>query len=435
MTKPPRKKSAKAGAKKVAPPVARTPAKANAIVSGPRRQSTALAGARDLAALVERVVAIIEDARARVVRAVNSEMVLSYWHIGRELVEFVQHGEARAEYGKEVIEGLSRQLLTRVGKGYSARNLWYFRDFFLTFRERTPKIRAEGFRTSLVQNSKPADASKILHEAGAELAEGFSSRLSWTHYRALLAVSDPAARAFYEIEAEIENWSTPQLERQVFTSLHLRLLKSRNKAGVMELARKGQTVERPSDLIKSPLILDFLGLDDHHGYRESDLETAILSKLSQFLLELGKGFAFVARQKRITFDDDQLFIDLVFYNVLLKCYLLIDLKLGRLAHQDVGQMDSYVRMFDAHERKPGDGPTIGLILCAEENHTIARYSVLSEYKQLFAAKYLTHLPTEEELGRQLDRDRRLAEATVEAPSTREPTKPGRGGRRRRGRKK
>lgn len=364
------------------------------MVATPRRPSTALAGTRDLAALVERVVAIIEDARARVVRTVNSEMVLSYWHIGRELVEFVQRGDARAEYGKEVIEGLSRQLLKRVGKGYSARNLWYFRDFYVTYRDRTPKVRAEGFRTSLVQNSKPGDAPRILREAGAELAEGFSSHLSWTHYRALLAVSDPAARAFYEIEAEHENWSTPHLERQIFTSLHLRLLKSRNKAGVMELA-----------------------------YRERDLETAILSRLSQFLLELGKGFAFVARQKRITFDDDQLFIDLVFYNVLLKCYLLIDLKLGRLTHQDVGQMDSYVRLFDAHERTPGDGPTIGLILCAEENHTIARYSVLSEHKQLFAAKYLTHLPTEEELRRELDRDRRLAEASVEAPPAEEPTKP------------
>lgn len=322
MTKPPRKKPAKVGAKKAPPPVRRSPAQTDAIVATPRRQSAGFAGTRDLAALVERVVAIIEDARSRVVRTVNSEMVLSYWHIGREIVKYVQRGEARAEYGKEVIEGLSRQLLTRVGKGYSARNLWYFRDFYVTYRDRTPRVRAEGFRTSLVQNSKPGDAPRILREAGAELAEGFSSRLSWTHYRALLAVSDPAARAFYEIEAEHENWSTPHLERQIFTSLHL-----------------------------------------------------------------------------------------------------IDLKLGRLTHQDVGQMDSYVRLFDAHERTPGDGPTIGLILCAEENHTIARYSVLSEHKQLFAAKYLTHLPTEEELRRELDRDRRLAEASVEASHAEEPTKP------------
>lgn len=376
------------------------------------RQTNAIAAQRDFAALVERVVAIIEEARSRVVRTVNSEMVLSYWHIGREIVEYVQRGETRAEYGEQVIEDMSTQLLTRVGRGYSTRNLWYFRDFYLTYRERAPSIRAEAFRTSLVQNSRRIDAAKILHQAGAEFAEGFSGRLSWSHYRALLKVSDPAARAFYEIEAERENWSTPHLERQIFTQLHLRLLKSRSKEGVLELARKGQTVERPSDLIKSPLILDFLGLSEHHEYAESELETAIINKLSQFLLELGKGFAFVARQKRLTFDDDHLFIDLVFYNILLKCYLLIDLKLGKLTHQDVGQMDSYVRIFDAHERTPGDGPTIGLILCAEENHTIARYSVLSEHKQLFAAKYVTHLPTEEELRQELERDRRLAEALV-----------------------
>lgn len=404
----PRKKPAQAAPKRVAAPL---------------RRSSVLAPAGDFAALVERVVAIIEEARSRVVRTVNGELVLSNWHIGREIVEYVQRGEARAEYGEEVVEDLSKQLLSHAGRGYSTRNLWYFRDFYLTYRDRPPSIRADRFRTSLVQNSKRPDPMKILHEAGAEIAKGFSSRLSWTHYRALLAVRDPAARAFYEIEAERESWSVPHLERQIFTALHLRLRKSRNKGGVLELARQGQTVERPSDLIKSPLILDFLGLPSRHEYRESDLETAIISKLSQFLLELGKGFAFVARQKRIVFDDDHLFIDLVFYNILLKCYLLIDLKLGKLTHQDVGQMDSYVRIFDAHERAPGDGPTIGLILCAEENHTIARYSVLREHKQLFAAKYLTYLPTEEELQRELERDRRLAAASVEAPPSGVPAKP------------
>jgi len=389
-----------------------------------RRRSGALALAGDFAGLVERVVAIIEGARTRVVRAVNSEMVLSNWHVGREIVEYVQRGEARAEYGEEVIEDLSHQLLARVGRGYSTRNLWYFRDFYLTYRERSAEIRTEEFRTSLVQNSKRRETAKFLHEAGAEFAQGFSSRLSWSHYRALLKVNDPAARAFYEIEAEHGNWSTPHLERQINTALHLRLLKSRSKDGVLSLARKGQTVEQPSDLIKSPLILDFLGFSDRHEYRERDLETAIITQLSQFLLELGKGFAFVARQKRITFDDDHLFIDLVFYNILLKCYLLIDLKLGKLAHQDVGQMDSYVRIFDAHERGPDDGPTIGLILCAEENHTIARYSVLSEHKRLFAAKYLTYLPTEEELRRELERDRRMAEASFKiAPNATTPKLP------------
>jgi len=386
-------------------------------------RSNALDPVSSITVLVDRVVTLIEEARLRVLRTVNSEMVLVNWHIGREIVEYVQRGDPRADYGKEVIKELSRQILTRVGKGYSTRNLWYFRDFYLTYQDRPPTIRAEGFRTSLVQNSKQGDPAAILHEAGAQITQGFSNRLSWTHYRALLAVSDPAARAFYEIEAERENWSTPHLERQIFTALHLRLLKSRNKKGVLELTRSGQIIERPSDVIKSPLILDFLGLSDHHGYRESDLESAIISKLSQFLLELGKGFAFVARQKRITFDDDHLFIDLVFYNILLKSYLLIDLKLGKLTHQDVGQMDSYVRIFDAHERTADDGPTIGLILCAQENHTIARYSVLNEHKQLFAAKYLTYLPSEEELRRELERDRRIAEASMEASQTEKPSKP------------
>lgn len=418
MTKPPRKQPAKTEPKKVSPAVRQSPAKP-------------IAGAQELAALVERVVAIIEDARSAVVRTVNSEMVLAYWHIGRELVEFVQGGASRAEYGEQVFEVLSTRLQAAVGRGYSVANLRYFRLFYLQYRTRPPEIRHEARDESAREHAAPQKR----HEARDELpTQGFSSRLSWTHYRTLTKVDDPHARAFYEIEAARENWSVPHLERQIHTQLHLRLLKSRDKAGVMELAREGQTVERPSDLIKSPFVLDFLGLADHHAYRESDLETAILSKLSQFLLELGKGFAFVARQKRITFDDDQLFIDLVFYNVLLKCYLLIDLKLGRLTHQDVGQMDSYVRMFDAHERTPGDGPTIGLILCAEENHTIARYSVLSEHKQLFAAKYLTHLPTEEELRRELDQDRRLAEASVEASHADEPTKPERATRAKGGKK-
>jgi predicted nuclease of restriction endonuclease-like (RecB) superfamily len=236
-----------------------------------------------------------------------------------------------------------------------------------------------------------------------------------------MKVEPAMARTFYEIEAEREHWQVEHLERQIHTQMHLRLLKSRNKGGVLELARKGQIVEQPSDLIKSPLILDFLGLPERYEYRESDLEAAVISKLSQFLLELGKGFAFVARQRRITFDDDHLFIDLVFYNILLKCYLLIDLKLDKLTHQDVGQMDSYVRIFDAHERAPGDGPTIGLILCAEENHTMARYSVLNEHKQLFAAKYVTYLPTEQELRRELERNRRIAAEQIgDAPQIQKP---------------
>lgn len=399
-------------------------------VSKGRGQSSALAGTGDFAELVERVVALIDEARSRVLRKVNSEMVLSNWHVGREIVEYVQRGEARAEYGETVIEDLSRQLQARVGRGYSTTNLRYFRTFYTAFRDRRPEIRHIGGGES-VNDAGAAGASKIRHQRSGVSHEaldpapldGFSPSLGWTHYRALMKVEPAMARTFYEIEAEREHWPVDHLERQIHTQLHLRLLKSRDKDGVMDLARKGQTVEKPVDLMKSPIVLDFLGLSGGPALRESDIETAIISKLSQFLLELGKGFAFVARQKRITFEDDDFFVDLVFYNIILKCYLLVDLKLGKLTHQDVGQMDSYVRLFDAQGRTPGDGPTIGLILCAEKNEAIARYSILSEHKQLFAAKYVMYLPSEEELRQELERDRRIAEATVKAAQEEKAAKP------------
>lgn len=390
-------------------------------VPAARRQSSALAATGDFAVLVERVVAIIEEASTRVARAVNSEMVLSYWHIGREIVEYVQRGAVRAEYGEQVIEDLSHQILARVGRGYSTTNLRYFRTFYIAYRGRRPEIRHIG-SGEFQSDAHSTTARKKRHKrSGVSLAtldpaplDGFSPALGWSHYRAMMKVQPAMARTFYEIEAEREHWPVEHLERQIYTQLHLRLLKSRDKDGVMELARKGQTIEKPIDLMKSPVVLDFLGLEGGPALREIDLETAIISKLSQFLLELGKGFAFVARQKRITFDDEDFFVDLVFYNIILKCYLLVDLKLGKLTHQDVGQMDSYVRLFDAQGRTPGDGPTIGLILCAEKNEAIARYSILSEHKHLFAAKYVTYLPSEEELRQELERDRRIAEAVVKA---------------------
>jgi predicted nuclease of restriction endonuclease-like (RecB) superfamily len=212
-------------------------------------------------------------------------------------------------------------------------------------------------------------------------------------------------------------WSVPHLERQIHTQLFARLLKSRDKAGVMDLASRGQVLERPADTIKQPYVLDFLDLPESPRLRESDLESAILEKLQHFLLELGKGFAFVARQRRLSFDDEHFYVDLVFYNVILKCYLLIDLKLGKLTHQDVGQMDSYVRLFDAQGRTDGDGPTIGLILCAEKNEAVARYSVLHENEQLFAARYVFYLPSVKELEREVARERRLLEAGAQKAPT------------------
>ncbi len=395
----------------------------------PRRSAREANTLDQVGPLIERVVAILDEARSQVVRAVNSSMVLAYWHIGREIVQFVQRGAKRAGYGDQVLEALSTRLLERVGRGYSLRNLRYFRSFYQLYADREPCVRDGGeFGTNLVPNvgrsaasartALAAESHRIRHEPSAELESPlscFSSKLSWTHYRTILGVEDARARAFYEIEAEREGWSVPHLERQIHTQLFARLLKSRDKDGVMDLARRGQAVERPIDLMKSPVVLDFLDLPESEVLRESDLERAILSKLSSFLLELGKGFAFVARQKRLTFENEEFYVDLVFYNVILKCYLLIDLKLGKLTHQDVGQMDSYVRLFDAQGRTEGDGPTIGLILCAEKNEAIARYSILNEHKQLFAAKYVTYLPSVEELARELERDRRLAEANLEVP--------------------
>ena len=371
-------------------------------------------------ALLGRIVSILEDARTRVVRSVNSEMVLAYWHIGREIVEEVQRGSDRAEYGEGLLEGLSAALTARFGRGFSISNIRYFRQFYLVYADRQPVIHHE----ARGESTAPGIEGQIRHEAGgvsAVLAQavelthaprGFAAGLSWTHYRVLSKVDHAAERLFYEIEAERERWSVPHLQRQIETRLFLRLIKSRDKEGVLDLATRGQVVERPVDLFKDPYVLDFLSLPEAHSLRESDLEAALIENLQHFLLELGTGFAFIGRQKRISFEDQHYYVDLVFYHVVLKCYVLIDLKLGRLTHQDVGQMDGYVRLCDDLWRHEGDGPTVGLILCAEKNDAVARYSVLHESEQLFSARYVTYLPTVEELQDELRRERARVEATL-----------------------
>lgn len=225
-----------------------------------------------------------------------------------------------------------------------------------------------------------------------------------------MSVENRTERLFYEIEAEKDGWSVRHLERQIHTLLFARLLKSRDKASLLDLASEGQVIRKPADALKDPYVLDFLDLPDSDKLHESDLESAIIRQLQDFLLELGKGFAFVARQKRLAYEDEHFYVDLVFYNTFLKCYVLIDLKIGKLTHQDIGQMDSYVRLFDDRFTTKGDNPTIGLILCAEKNEAIARYSVLSESKKIFAARYVKYLPTEEELRREIERERRLVDA-------------------------
>ncbi len=385
--------------------------------------------------LFERVVGILEQARAGVVRAVNSNMVLAYWLIGREIVQEIQSGKERAAYGRQVLRELSRKLGERYGRGFSVTNLQYFRQFQQVYSERVPVIH----QTASGESAQPP-ASAIHQTASGEWlnthrrdlstvavlddllvatkttgeVRGFSPFLGWSHYQELMQVENRNERLFYEIEAEKEGWDVRHLRRQIQTFLFARLLKSRNKAGVLELTRQGQTLEKPADALKNPYILDFLGMPDSEKFHESKLESAIIDNLQQFLLELGKGFAFVARQKRMQFDSDFFYIDLVFYNCILKCFLLIDLKIGELTHQDVGQMDSYVRMFDDRRLTEGDNPTIGLILCAKKNETVAKYSVLNDRKQIFAAKYMLYLPTEEELRREIERERRLIEARAEA---------------------
>jgi len=373
--------------------------------------------------LFERVVSILEQARANVVRAVDNNMVIAYWLIGREIVQELQAGDERAAYGERVLAQLSERLLKRYGKGFSVTNLRYFRLFYQTYAKRLPEIRHK----SCDELPRGDSSSQIHHNACDVLdnlilaveksphIQGFSPALSWSHYRTLTKVENKNERLFYEIETEKEGWSVPVLERQIHSFLFARLLKSRDKNGVLKLATAGQTIKNPADTIKDPYILDFLGIPDGRTLHESRLEEAIIHNLQSFLLELGKGFAFVARQKRLQYEDEFFYVDLVFYNCILKCYLLIDLKMGKLTHQDIGQMDSYVRMFDDLFIAADDNPTIGLVLCAKKNEAVAKYSVLKDNKQLFASKYMLYLPTEEELKRELDRERRAIEERLAKP--------------------
>lgn len=377
-------------------------------------------------ALLDRVVLILEQARTNVVRSVNSNMVTAYWLIGREIVQELQGGDERAEYGKQVIENLSRQLTNRYSSGFSITSLKYFRTFYLAYQNRLVEIgRPVGDQSVVLSISRPAgdesvaviSPDEISNTMGTESAAtyenitGFSSQLSWSHYRALMRVVKPEAREFYEREAVGCFWDKRSLERQIHSQFYERMLKSQNPQKMIETARQ-EIVPRTESVetLKNPYVLEFLGLPDVSTLHEKQLESAIITHLQTFLLELGKGFAFVARQKRMRFDDTDLYVDLVFYNCILKCYLLIDLKMGELSYRDVGQMDGYVRMFEDLFTAPDDNPTIGLILCDKKNEAVAKYSVLSDRKQIFASKYMLYLPTEQELAIELERERKLIEA-------------------------
>ena len=363
-------------------------------------------------ALFGRVVSILEQARGNVVRAVNTQMVLAYWLIGREIVQELQGGKARANYGERVVEDLSARLTERFGKGFSTRNVKLFKQFYLTWHKTSPIGHPLVAQSSVPEIGQPpvAQSSPLekLQPPSLERPPAISPQLTWSHYIALMRVNELEARDFYEREAVAGGWDKRTLERQIHTQYYHRCLHSPQPGKLIADGRRLQKTQPDhGELLKNPYVLEFLGYPNFAELRESDVEQAIITHLQRFLLELGSGFAFVARQKHIRIEDEDRFIDLVFYHCRLKFYLLIDLKINK-----VGQMDGYVRMYDGLFTAPDDNPTIGLILCTEKNETVARYSVLNDRKQIFASKYMLCLPTEEQLRQEIDRERRMIENTL-----------------------
>jgi predicted nuclease of restriction endonuclease-like (RecB) superfamily len=368
-------------------------------------------------ALFGRVVSILEQARGNVVRAVNTQMVLAYWLIGREIVQELQGGKARANYGERVVEDLSARLTERFGKGFSTRNVKLFKQFYLTWHKTSPIGHPLVAQSSVPEIGQPPVAQsrplEKLQPPSLERPPAISPQLTWSHYIALMRVNELEARDFYEREAVAGGWDKRTLERQIHTQYYHRCRHSQQPGKLIADGRRLQKTQPDhGELLKNPYVLEFLGYPNFAELRESDVEQAIITHLQRFLLELGSGFAFVARQKHIRIEDEDRFIDLVFYHCRLKFYLLIDLKINKVTHEDVGQMDGYVRMYDGLFTAPDDNPTIGLILCTEKNETVARYSVLNDRKQIFASKYMLCLPTEEQLRQEIERERRMIENTL-----------------------
>ena len=359
-------------AKKVSPAVTQ-------IVAPVVRQSSQVAQ-ENAGSLLANLRAVILEARRQAITAVDVVQVRTCWVVGRHIVEFEQAGQTRAAYGKAVLAQVSAQLTSEFGKGFDASNLRYMRLFYQAF----------------------PNCDALRHE------------LSWTHYRLLLRVDSVTARDWYMNEAATQNWNTRALERQIGTLYYERLLTSKDRQPVREEAAEklAEIQATPRQFIRDPVLLEFLGLPGTGKHLESNLEHALIDNLQAFLLELGKGFAFVARQQRLSTETKDFYIDLVFYNYLLKCFVLFDLKTRELTHQDIGQMDMYVRLYDDQRRSPDDGPTVGIILCAHKDHTVVRYSVLHGNEQLFASKYKLILPSEEELRAELLREQELIAAQV-----------------------
>lgn len=307
---------------------------------------------------------MLDNARRQIARTVNSTTVEAYWQVGKYIVEYEQEGNVKAEYGKGIIDRLSKRLSMEYGGGFSTTNIRYMRQFYLFY--------------------------PIRHTVCDEL--------SWSHYRHLIRVEDETARNYYLAECVAENWSVRQLQRQINTMFYERMLASRDKDKVKaEIQRSAPKTLEPREIIHDPFILEFLGIKQGEHFLEGDLEQMLISKLQHFLLELGRGYTFVARQKRITLDGQHFYIDLVFYNIPTRCYVLIDMKIDALTHQDIGQMQMYVNYYTRELMNPGDNPPVGIVLCAEKNDAVVEYTLPKDEKQVFAAKYMTYLPTKEEL--------------------------------------
>lgn len=351
--------------------------------------------AESLLPLVQEIRDLVRSARRAAAQNINTLQVITNFEIGRRIVEYEQKGSRRAEYGKQIIIELSHLLNREFGRGFSETNLEYMRRFYREYQESATQIpqTVSGKSHEVLPNE-----TSIRQTLSAEFAAGFT--LSWSHYVFLMNIDNRDERRFYEIESKQNNWSLSELKRQFNSGVYERLALSRDKKGVKALAQKGHIIEKPEDVLKDPFVLEFLGLDEKARYSESDLESAIIDKLGIFLLELGKGFLFEARQKRFTFDADHYFVDLVFYNRILRCYVLIDLKIGKITHADLGQMQMYVNYYDRHVKLTDETPTIGIILCRTKNDALVRLT-LPENSNVYASQYQLYLPSKDELKQKL----------------------------------
>ena len=337
--------------------------------------------------LLSSITNVIDAVKISISRSVNKKMTLTYFFIGYYIVEHEQSGESRASYSKEILKFLSLELTKIYGKGYSVDNLENMRKFYLAYRSRLPLT---------ISLQKSENFSRIFEDQN-----NIPFQLGWSHYVLLSRIKDSDERKFYELESIQSNWGIEELKRQFDSSLYERLILSRDKKQVTDLAQKGQIIEKPTDVIKDPYVLEFLGLEGNSTYSETDLETAIINQLEHFMLELGKGFLFAGRQIRFTFDEEHYYVDLVFYNRLLRCFVLIDLKIGKLKHQDLGQMLMYVNYYDRFERNEDENNTIGIIICKDKNDALVEITLPEDNDQIFASKYQLYLPSKKELQQQV----------------------------------